>query len=174
MRNNTPVILIFHAILIILVQLLILNNILIFNKVHPYLYLLVILFLPVGLNKITILIIGFLTGLAIDIFSISYGIHTIASTLIAFLRPFILSGITDIDEESKNALPGIRFLGIQSYLTYLLIIIFIHHLTMYMLDAGGFRDFFYTIFKSFFSTFVSALVIIIYELALLFKLSEPR
>jgi len=54
--------------LLVLLQVLVLNNINLGGYIHPYIYILFILLLPVSMNKNLVLFIAFFTGLTVDYF----------------------------------------------------------------------------------------------------------
>ncbi|MCS5551365.1 MAG: rod shape-determining protein MreD, partial [Gammaproteobacteria bacterium] len=78
-------------IILVAIQVLVLNNVQISGYLNPYVYILFIMLLPPKLPKALVLILAFVMGFTIDIFSDSYGIHTAASVLLAYIRPSILS-----------------------------------------------------------------------------------
>ena len=74
-------------VLLILFQILVLNNIQFSGYVNPYVYIMIILVLPSVTPAWLVLIISFLTGLTIDLFSGSPGMHASATLLAGFARP---------------------------------------------------------------------------------------
>ena len=100
--------------MLVALQVFFLNNIQVSGYVNPYVYLLFILLLPPKLPKIMVLVLGFLMGLTMDIFADSYGIHTAATVLLAYIRPSVLSlvsikGGEDLEEISIKQLKFGRF-----------------------------------------------------------------
>ena len=77
---------ILQFVLLVLVQVLLLNNIAFSGILNPYLYVYFLIILPVDFRPTLGLIIGFLLGLSIDLFSQTLGMHTIATTFAAFCR----------------------------------------------------------------------------------------
>ena len=77
-------------IILIVAQLLIFNNIEFSGYVNPYVYILFIILLPFETPKVLLLVLAFLMGLIIDLFLGTPGVHTSATVLMAFFRPFIL------------------------------------------------------------------------------------
>ena len=70
----------------VLIQVLILNNIHFMRIATPFLYLYIILKLPVGESRSGQLFLAFLAGLLVDIFSNTPGMHAFACTLAGFCR----------------------------------------------------------------------------------------
>src|SRR5674536_70033 len=77
-------------ILLVLFQVLLLNNIQFSGYVNPYVYIMFILLLPVEFPSWLLLLLSFATGLIIDFFSGSPGMHTSATVLAGFVRPYVL------------------------------------------------------------------------------------
>src|SRR5664280_2081310 len=84
-------------ILLILLQVLLFNNIQFSGYVNPYVYIMFILLLPIDIPSWLLLILSFVTGLIIDFFSGSPGMHTSATVLVAFIRPYILRIVSPSD-----------------------------------------------------------------------------
>ena len=74
--------------LYLLLQILILRNIVLFDYAFCFVYIGAILLLPAEVNRTLLLIMGFLTGLLVDVFYNTLGMHAAATLLIAYLRPF--------------------------------------------------------------------------------------
>ena len=76
---------------LILVQVLVLNNMNLGGYLNPYIYVLFLLLLPANINRSLLLIIAFITGLTIDYFGNTLGLHAAASVFLAFLRPGVIN-----------------------------------------------------------------------------------
>ena len=70
-------------VLLIAVQVLVLNGIDYLQWGTPFLFILFIINLPTDMNRIPLLVTAFLTGLVVDVFSSTPGIHSTACVLIA-------------------------------------------------------------------------------------------
>ena len=75
--------------LFVLLQVLVLNEVLFFSYINPYLYLALILSLPLKTPKWFLLVYAFFLGFFIDLFSGSLGFHSTATVLLAFVKPAI-------------------------------------------------------------------------------------
>jgi rod shape-determining protein MreD len=84
-------------VLLMLLQILVLNNIQFSGFVNPYVYIMIILLLPSITPAWLVLIISFLTGLTIDLFTGSPGMHASATLLAGFSRPVVLRFIAPRD-----------------------------------------------------------------------------
>ena len=123
----------------VLLQVLALNKVLFFTYINPYLYLALIISLPLKTPKWFLLVYAFLLGFFIDLFGGSLGFHSTATVFIAFVKPAI-SKITiphnileDTDEISLNKI------GTKSFITFSLIIILIHNTLLFILEHLDFN-----------------------------------
>ena len=72
--------------LFVLLQVLVLNEILFFAYINPYLYLTLIISIPLKTPNWLLLFYAFLIGFLIDLFSGSLGFHSTATVFIAFIK----------------------------------------------------------------------------------------
>ncbi len=152
-----------YFIILVLLQVLLFNNIDFLGFINPYVYVLFILGLPAALNKKSLMIMAFVIGLIIDIFSNTLGIHIFASVLIAYLRNMWIDALffrNDFDFIS----PSVKAFGFFNYLKYAIVLIFIHHLTLFYLEILSFDNFWLTMLRVLYNTFATLLLIISFEL----------
>jgi len=149
-------------IILVAVQVLIFNNVQISGYLNPYVYILFIMLLPPKLPKALVLILAFVMGFTIDIFADSYGIHTAASVLLAYIRPGILSLVSVKGGEDLEAI-GIKQLRFGRFFTYSGILCLIHHFTLFYLEAFRLNEFLDTFTRALFSTIISLLLILMIE-----------
>jgi rod shape-determining protein MreD len=140
---------------LILLQILLFNNIQFSGYVNPYVYIMAIMVLPVALPQWIILIIAFLTGFLVDLFSGSPGMHTAATVLAGFIRPYVLSLISPRDGYEQGSDLSMRIYGIRWFFTYTIIIVVIHHLTLFYLEVFRFAGFFRTLLRVILSSIVT-------------------
>ncbi len=85
-----------YFVVFVLLQVLVMNNIHLFRIATPFIYIYVILKLPVDLNRLGVIVISFLLGLTVDVFSNTFGIHAAACSFIGFVRTPLLDRFVDI------------------------------------------------------------------------------
>jgi rod shape-determining protein MreD len=148
MKEN--ILLTFQFIIFVAVQVFLLNQIHLFGFGCVFLYVLFVINFPFERSKISLVFLGFLLGVIIDFFTQSYGIHAFATTLIAYLRQYVIKLYTGSDdyEVQKKTYSGF---GIIFY-RYAGTMIFIHHLTLFSLEAFSFKYILPIIFKTLIST----------------------
>ena len=156
---------IIRFILFLGVQVYILDNIPPLHRfVVPVIYYLFLLWLPFSVSRFWLLIIGFFTGLALDYFTVTPGLHASVCVLIAYLRPFLINLLIQKDSDEFNfSEPSSRSMGWAPYSLYAFILTLVHHgylLFLEWLDAGNFLDF---IIKVVSTTAISMLLIVTAE-----------
>lgn len=104
---------------LVLVQVLICNHVMLFNIAIGFVFIFVIVNLPMGLNTNYLLTWAFFSGFLVDIFSDTPGVNSLACVMLAMLkRPALYAYITK-DDRTKNIEPSLSGLGFSVYGKYL-------------------------------------------------------
>lgn len=156
-------------VVLITLQVLILNNIRLGGYINPYIYILFIMILPFEIPGWLLLIFGFLTGLTIDAFTGTLGMHSTATLFIAFLRPYILSNITSHESSDKKGSPVLNIKDITWFIKYTSLIVIAHHFVLFYLETFSFVHFFSTLLRVILSSITTITFIIISQLFLIRK-----
>lgn len=159
---------ILRLIVILLIQIFILNNIPPLHQfIVPYLYFVFLLWLPFRITRMTLLFVGLLLGLLVDMFYKTPGLHAAASLLIAFIRPFIIGLLLPKETtEWGNEEPSRYTMGPMPYTTYIIMLTLLHHFYLVFLEWMQFGSFFYFLGKVIATSLVSLLLILIADLFL--------
>lgn len=148
--SRRPYYLSFVFISLVLIQALVLNNIRLFDFINPYIYIAFIFIYPFSSNRFSIIGLGFLLGLFIDLFSDTGGAHAFATTFIAYLRLYFFKTIfqkTEVDFEFFN----LNQETFGKVFNFTVILTFIHHFLLFSLLNFSFRNFFGVITNTFLS-----------------------
>jgi hypothetical protein len=124
----------------------------IFGYAFCYIYLGFLLVLPVDTPRILLMLIGMGTGLVIDTFYDTLGIHTAACVLIAYMRPHVINILTPRGGYDAGTEISLSSMGFQWLFTYSAVLILIHHVILFFIESWGFHIFFFTFFKAICST----------------------
>lgn len=151
----------FHLVTLVLLQAVLFNNISIAGIVNIYIYVYFILMLPMKTGRSALLWAGFGLGIVMDLFSGTLGIHAAATTLTAFLRPYVLSLYASQEEQEKYA-PALKYIG-GSFVKYAVTLVFIHHFTLFALSAFSLHFLGMALLKAVASGTVTSLIIIAVE-----------
>jgi hypothetical protein len=138
------------------------KNLVLFNTGFCFLYVAFILSMPIETANITLMLAGFAIGFAIDIFYNSLGLHAFATVLIAYLRNYWLRVITPQGGYDPGALPNVSAHGLQWFLVYIMPLLFVHHLTLFLLEASG-TLFWYSMLKTINSLLFTVTIIVLLQ-----------
>lgn len=139
-------------IILVLLQVLIVQNIRLGSYIILFPYILFILLLPFETPKLAVLALAFFTGLTIDMFYDTAGMHAAACTLIGFSRYYILKLLSPREGYDPGFTPNVDSMGPVWFITYSAVIIFIHHLFFFYLEIFRFDEFFRTLLRVILST----------------------
>lgn len=116
-------------------QLLLLNKLVLFDSAFAFFYIAFLLFLPRLLGRPLQLLIAFLVGLLVDVFSSTPGMNASACVMMAFMRNFWLNTIYS-DDEDQSSINAYNF-GFIKFISFLFPLVFIHHLVLFTVENGG-------------------------------------
>lgn len=150
-------------VILLLLQVLVMNYIQFSGFVNPYVYIMIVLLLPYEIPSWMLLIISFMTGLVIDLFSGSPGMHASATLLAGFSRPYVLRIIAPRDGYESGSDLSMTSFGARWFLVYTAIIVVIHHTALFYLEVFRFTDFFRTLLRVILSSAFSAGFILLIE-----------
>jgi hypothetical protein len=147
----------------LLLQVLLFKSFVLFNTAFCFLYVAFILFLPIEINTLALMLIGFALGFMVDIFYDSLGLHASTLVLIAYVRNYWLSVISPQGGYDAGMGPTLAVNGVQWFLVYTLPMIFLHHFVLFFVEAGGFSVFWYTMLKVISSLLFTMIVIVLIQ-----------
>ena len=150
---------IIRFVVLVLLQVLLLSNINFLGFVNPYLYVYFILLLPFTMSQWRVLLYSFLIGIAIDFFQDSGGVNAAACLMAAYFRPNILKFAFGVSYEFQT----IKFYQtpITQRLTYIALIIFIHHFILFSLAYFNFIYFVEILKDTLFSSIFTIILVLI-------------
>lgn len=152
-------------IVLVVVQLLIFNNIEFSGYVNPYVYVMFIVILPASIPSWLLLLLSFLTGFVIDVFSGTMGVHTFATVMAGYMRPWILSlNVTAETAAGPDTSPSTHTNGFRWFFLYAVTLVFIHHLTLFYIEMFSFRNFFHTLLRVLLSTAFTTFFVILFDI----------
>lgn len=154
-----------------LFQVLVLNNINISGVINPYTYILFVLLLPFEISGWALLLVSFLTGITIDLFTGTIGMHAFSSVIVGGLRPIIINLISQKGQDlGKN--PSIQTRGFTWMMLYMSILTLIHHLVYFTIETWSAGVFGNVIFRILLSTLMSIFIMVLFLYA--FKSSDKK
>ncbi len=155
----------------ILFQVMFFKSLVLFDVAFCFVYIAFVLMLPVQISTVSLILAGFASGLVIDVFYDSLGINAAAITFIAFLRPVWMRMIPPrVGYEDVN-LPTLKTFGFTWFMAYSLPLIFIHHMIIFFMEAGGVFMFLFTMSKVISSTIFTFFIVVLAQY-MFYKASE--
>jgi len=146
------------------VQVVLLKNLVVFDAAFCFVYIGFLIFLPINTSRSLAMILGFFLGLTVDIFYDSLGIHAAACVLIGALRPFWLNTLTPQGGYDTGMSPGLLQMGFGWFSGFTLVVVLVHHFSIFYIETGGFSMFFFTLVKVISSAIFTFLVLILFQL----------
>lgn len=160
MTKNT-LILIVSFIVLMPLQVFVFRNFVFLNYGFCFIYLLFLLSLPMELSITVGMVLALVTGLVIDLFYQTLGIHAAAGVLLMFLKPYWLSLNVPRSGYEVSQPPLIRQYGLSWFLVYSLPLIFIYSLAVLFIEAGNSGLFWLILSKALVTTIVTLFFIVI-------------
>jgi rod shape-determining protein MreD len=119
------------------------------------------LLLPFTTPNWLLIILAFVLGYSIDIFSNTLGLHSAATVVMAFCRPYIIKTGYPKQDFETGIKPIIKDLGLRWFFTYSLVLVSIHHFVLFYLEAFNLNEFWNTLLRSIASIIFTTLLIIL-------------
>jgi len=153
----------FSFFLYLALQVLVMKNVVLFHTAFCFIYVAYLLTLPVDVNPLFLMGLGFVMGFTIDIFYDSLGMHAFACVFIMYMRSYWLKLVTPQGGYDSNAVPVMAMNGVQWFLIYIVPLVFLHHILLFFVEAGGFGLFWFTVWKAVASTLLTTVLIVIFQ-----------
>lgn len=141
----------FLFVFLLFLQVFILNNVLLFGYVNPYIYIAFIFVYPFKTNRLSILTYAFLLGLFVDFFSNSGGINAFATLTIAYVRLYFFKTIFQ-KLESEYDLFNLKLEPFGKVFNYVSILTVLHHFILFSLLNFSFQNFSKVLINTLFSS----------------------
>jgi hypothetical protein len=154
---------IIRFVLLAFAQIYIFNKIQVSGYINPQVYVLFILMLPFEISGFWLLTFAFSMGLTIDFFQHTPGMHAAASVILAFRRPGVIRLVGKKDDLEPWQYPNVRDAGSLWFLTYTIILVFLHHLFLFYIEVFRFSEFIHTLLKVFINTALTSLIIMLIQ-----------
>jgi hypothetical protein len=128
-----------HLFAFLILQLPLLFKFILFDTAFGFFYVGFILFLPLRLSRSLAMVIAMITGLLVDIFSNTPGIHASACVFIALVRDYwYLLSIGDSEDDVNISWNHLNIWGSIKYLAPLIVV---HHMIIFTVENSGLSGF---------------------------------
>ena len=150
-------------VLVMVLQVLLFNQLQLGGVCHPYIYVLCLLMMPITLSHSADMIIGAAVGLIMDVCCNSLGIHMAACILLMFIRPYLIGAIVN-DKDRLNEQISLRAIGMEALIKYVVILVLVHHLTVFLLAAWGWTHIGFVLLETLVSSTITIIIVMGYNM----------
>lgn len=105
---------------LVLIQVLVCNNMLLFGTAVPFVSIYFIIALPLNINLNILMILSFLLGFFIDLFSDTLGLNCMSCLLLSVVKKPVFYAYMPKEDKFVSAVPSIVSMGWMSYMKYAL------------------------------------------------------
>ncbi len=130
---------IIRFVVLVLLQVLVINHIRLGGYVHPSIYMIFIMLLPINIPGWQLLLLGFGLGMSVDLFTGTPGLHASATTLMAFCRPYIIKIVSGTQKFENIHEPNLNQLDGMWFFRYVLLMVLVHHFWLFLIESFSFR-----------------------------------
>ena len=124
-------------VLYLALQILLARNLVLFDYAFCFIYIACVLLLPNETSLTWLLLIGFATGIIVDTFYNTLGMHAAATVLMAYCRPLIVRAQIDVPGMESRIEFSLQELGVGTFFRYVFILALIHHTTLFFIEASS-------------------------------------
>ncbi|MBO4662123.1 MAG: rod shape-determining protein MreD [Bacteroidaceae bacterium] len=128
-----------QIIVILALQVSVFDYIHLWGYATPLLGVMIVVYSPLGENRMTNLIMSFLAGIVMDMFTNSPGVAAASMTLASFIQHPLLEMMVPKDSD-ENMLPSWHTMGMSSYSAYLAIMLVVYNVSYFVLEVFSFNN----------------------------------
>ncbi|RZL34606.1 MAG: rod shape-determining protein MreD [Pedobacter sp.] len=162
MNSKTILLNIFRWIVLLFVQIFLLRNLNYYNLSTPFIYILFILVLPFRIPNLLLFLLAFGTGLTIDAFYDTLGVHTTACVALAFVRILFISVSVNRDAFDEPE-PSLGNMGFKWFMLYAFLCTIVHHIIVFVLEAFKLSEIGYTLGRALISVIFTLFIVLLVE-----------
>lgn len=136
------------------------NKIILFDVATPIIFIYLLFRLPINLPKTALFSVAFFSGLAIDVFGNTAGMHALSCTLVSAIRIPVFNLYVSHEEDMASPIPSIETLGFINYFKYALTLTIIYCLILFFIQAFTLNNILLTVERMCFSSILSFIIIL--------------
>jgi hypothetical protein len=158
---------------VVVAQIFVFDSIRVSVYVSPPVYIAFVALLPIGVRPVAVLLLGFATGVFVDLFEGTAGAHTAATLLTAYSRRWMMAVTLGRDAvESETAMPSTKLLGAGKFLRYAVLLSIFHCVVYFSVEALTWTNYGLVLVKSLVSGVFTALAV--WVCSMLFTVKTPK
>ncbi len=124
-------------VLYLALQILLVRNLVLFDYAFCFVYIACILLLPNETSLTWLLLIALATGLVVDTFYNTLGMHAAATVLMAYCRPLVVRAQIDVPGMESRIDFTLKELGVGVFFRYVFVLTLIHHTALFFIEASS-------------------------------------
>lgn len=127
--------------ILILLQVLVCSNILLFGVAVPFIFIYFIITLPLNISLNIMMVTAFLMGFLVDVFCDTLGLNTMACLLLSIMRKPMFYAYMPKEDKFLSASPSISTMGWFGYVKYILTLSAIFCFLIFGIELFSFASF---------------------------------
>lgn len=151
---------VFLFIVMLLAQVLICNNILLFGVAVPFIYIFFIIVLPLNVSLNVLMLISFFMGFFVDLCSDTLGLNCLACLILAVVKKPVYYAYMPHEDKSLAPSPSPLSMGWDNYLKFILTVSGIFCILVFGIELFSFASFGRIVLMSATSTLFTMLLLI--------------
>ncbi len=151
-------------VVLLLLQVLVFNHVHIFGYATPMPYIYFLLILPNSTPRWLYVLLGFVLGLLIDLFTNTPGMAAGSLCLVGLVAPWLLKVFAPSDRDDDTLEPSSKSMEWGGFMRYVVTAVLLHCLCFFILEAFSFFDWQVLLINIAGSTVLSTLFIVAMEL----------
>jgi hypothetical protein len=159
-------------VIFVLIQALVFNQLEIGFGIQIMIYPLFLLLLPFETGVIALLLVAFLMGFCIDSISNTYGLHTSALLMMAYMRPIIFKIFSPREGYDQLKEASIFEMGQRWFISVFGLLILLHHFWFYMMEMFKMNELLFVLQKTILSVPLSFIFCIFLQVIFVNKPKE--
>ncbi|MFD2572483.1 hypothetical protein ACFSUS_17730 [Spirosoma soli] len=124
-------------VLYLALQILLARNLVLFDYAFCFVYIACVLLMPNEISLTWLLLIAFATGIIVDTFYNTLGMHAAATVLMAYCRPLIVRAQIDVPGMESRIEFSLQQLGTGAFFRYVFAMALIHHAALFFIEASS-------------------------------------
>jgi alpha-N-acetylglucosamine transferase len=153
----------FLFVLYVVLQILIVRNLVLFDYAFCFVYIAAIILLPYELSMLVYLLIAFVTGVVVDTFYNTLGMHAAASVLMAYARPLVTRVLVDQPGQEFRVELTLQEMGTRPFFRYVLTMALIHHAALFFIEASSLSLFVPTLIRAVASAVLTTVSVVLIQ-----------
>lgn len=145
---------------LVLLQVLVCNNVLLFGVAVPFIFIYFIIALPLDTNINILMVLAFVLGFFIDLFTDTLGLNSMTCLFLAIMKKPVFYAYMPREDKFITAVPSISLMGWESYFKFILTLSAIYCFLLFGIELFSFATFGRIFLMSFSSTILTMLLLL--------------